>query len=107
MHTNLPLISAGDYSVCRDAGDVAFVRKRASDEFFFVCPDCGCAWPEPPTPGVADTIDPPEALAPQGWMIATRGEILTAGLHSLIRLESPFDQSVFEDYAGFSKRTNS
>jgi len=72
LHTNLPLISAGDCSVCRDDGDVVFVRKLASDELFFVCPDCGCAWPEPPTPAVVDTVDPPEALAPQGWMIAMR-----------------------------------
>jgi hypothetical protein len=40
-------------------------------------------------------------------MIATREEILAASLHSLIRRESPFDQSVFEDYAAFFKRTNS
>ena len=106
MHTNLPLISAGDYSVCRGAGDVVFVRKRTSDELFFVCPDCGCAWPEPPTPGVVDSIEPPEALAPEGWMVATRDEVLAAGLQSLIRREAPFDQSVFEDYGGFSKRTN-
>jgi hypothetical protein len=99
-----PLISAGECSVCRDAGDAVFVRRLSDGELFFVCPDCGCAWQQRPTPGVVDTIDSPAKFAPDGWTVAAREEIDAAGRAAFAWRECHFNESVFDDLAGFSRR---
>lgn len=97
------MISAGDCPVCFDAGDVVFVRRNTG-EIFFVCPACGCAWESLSAAGAVNTIDAPEAFASDGWMVATREENTAAGLASLVQPLAPFDESVFDRMAGFSKR---
>ena len=99
-----PLISAGQCSVCFDAGDAVFARRKGDGRLFFVCPDCGCAWEQPPTPGEVETIDEPIKFAPDGWTVATRAEIASAGQLSLIWRECVHTESIFDDLHGFSRR---
>ena len=81
-----------------------FVKQRDVATLFFVCPDCGCAWEQLPTPGVVETVDPPNKFAPEGWVVATRAEIDAAGMRDFVWRECHFDESVFDGMPGFSRR---
>jgi len=73
--------------VCASAGSAIFMKARVGDVIFFACPECGCAWANPPVPFQVDTIDRPISFAPDGFRTATRQEIDAAGLSTLIRGE--------------------
>ena len=81
--------SAGLCSVCVDAGDAVFVRAHGSGRIFFLCPDCGIAWAQPPEPYIVDTIDPPTLFAPTGFSIATATQIREAHLENLVKGDAP------------------
>jgi hypothetical protein len=99
------MYSAGDCSVCASAGAVVFVARVGAAELFFACPECGCAWRNPPTPFQVDTIDPPSAFAPQGFTVATLQEIRAAGLDNLIRQRDiELSATSFSRMAGFRPR---
>jgi len=86
------LYSAGDCPVCSDAGDALFVKDRASDRIFFLCPSCGCAWLSPPMPHKVETVDPPESFAPNGVALPSRTEIAAQGWAGAIARDVEADQ---------------
>ncbi len=86
------LYSAGDCPVCSYGGDILFVRDFASGRLFFLCPSGGCAWLNPPSPFVVDTVDPLEIFAPQGIGLPSRAEIVAMGLEKDIKKEVDDDQ---------------
>src|SRR5262245_31823105 len=81
------MYSAGDCSVCASAGAAIFMRRLADRTVFFSCPECGCAWTDPPSPFQVTSIDRPTSLAPESFCVATRADIEAAGLSLLIRRE--------------------
>jgi hypothetical protein len=89
----MKLYSAGDCSVCGDAGSSFFVSNKGDGSIFFYCPMCGCAWASPPTPLHVDTVDPPEHFAPSGWRAAKMQEIQASGMNNLVSRESDWESS--------------
>ena len=98
------IYSAGECAVCQGAGDALFVRSIEDGRIFFFCADCGCAWPQPPTPGRVDTIAPPELFAPAGFTLATSADIRTAGWAHRIAVEHPDTHVPYiDDFVGFRR----
>jgi hypothetical protein len=98
------LYSAGECPVCSTAGDALFVKDRLSGRVFFLCPSCGCAWPNPPVPHRVDTVDSPARFAPDGVDVPSKAEIAAMGLEEAIAREID-DSEWMESLQGFLAST--
>ncbi len=96
------MFSVGFCSVCASAGNAAFLVSARDRKVFYGCPECGCAWADPPVPFVVDTIDEPPKFAPDGFYVATHQDLLNAGLaHRIAETEFVGNRRTFEDIKGF------
>ena len=73
-------------SVCGGSGGAFFVKSILTGKVFFCCVMCGIAWEKPPFVVTNDksTVNPPEKFAPDGIALATKEDIVAAGMDAMI-----------------------
>ena len=76
--------SAGMCPVCADSGALIFAINIASGDPFVLCPSCGVAWSNPDDARTVDTVYSIKEFATEGFRMATRSEIETAGWDSYV-----------------------
>ncbi len=62
--------------MCASSGVLAVLVSLSSGEVLYVCPMCGVAWQEIPTPQTVDDIIAIESAAPEGLRYPTDREII-------------------------------
>jgi hypothetical protein len=79
------IYSAGrDCPICYDSSDIVFLKDTVTNQIFFACYACGCAWNKPREwEGVFDILTP-KHIAPKGFEIATLSDIEASELKHLI-----------------------
>lgn len=67
------LQGVGDCPLCAGLGPIVMLRSAADGSFVYLCPMCGGAWKEPPSPDPRQLSDISELgqLAPQGITFAS------------------------------------
>jgi hypothetical protein len=79
------IYSAGrDCPVCFDSSDIVFLKNSATNQIFFACDSCACAWRKPPADDEAFDILAPKDFALEGFESASLSDIKLANLDHLI-----------------------
>ena len=73
--------------VCFDSSDVIFLKNIASEQIFFSCYACGCAWGRVPNSNDNFDILSPSDFAPGGFVLATMNDIQSSKLVQLVSQE--------------------
>jgi hypothetical protein len=70
--------------ICYDSSDIIFLKDKQTNQIFFACYACGCAWSKPHDwEGVFD-IQTPQQIAPTGFEIATLSNIEASELKHIV-----------------------
>jgi hypothetical protein len=82
------IYSAGrDCPICFDSSDIVYLKNCATDQIFFACFSCGCAWYKALEWRDEFDILEPKAISPQGFVLANLTDIESADLQDLISFE--------------------
>ncbi len=100
------MISLGLCPICADAGAVIVMARVDTGVLFFACPGCGCAWKAPPTAPNVDSINEPKELAPGGFRLASKAEVLVSKLR-VADWDAGRDHTDFEGIVGFQSSSSS
>jgi hypothetical protein len=77
--------SAGPCPVCGELEHLWIVKAIDSGLIFFACKGCGSGWDKVPKPMTVDSVNSTHKFAPKGCVYATREELRTAGLETVIK----------------------
>lgn len=90
--------SAGrDCPICFDSSDIVFLKNTSTNQVFFACYACGCAWSKPPAEDEEFDILEPKDFAPEGFELASLSDIESANLKELISYE--YSVGLSQEYA--------
>ncbi len=84
------IYSAGrNCPICFDSSGIIFLKKVHSNQIFFACYACGCAWETLPKEDEEFDILASEDFAPDGFLLATLPDIeLANGTHLISQQDS-------------------